>query len=96
VLTRYKRTRQNPAKIQQIGAFELGRFGPSRTAFSHRRGIGRSFAFWITRVTAAHPLLGLPMKIGYEKTIDRENFGPGEFKIVIENEHTCTCQKALK
>jgi hypothetical protein len=28
-----------PAKIQQIGGFELGGFGSSRTAFSHRRGI---------------------------------------------------------
>lgn len=78
-----------PAKIQQIGAFELGGFGSCCSGFRHRKDIVRLLRFGIG-------LLCLPMKIGYEKTIDRENFGPGEFKIVIENEHTCTCQKTLK
>jgi hypothetical protein len=41
-----------PAKIQQIDEFDLGRFGSCCTTFSHRKGIGSSFAFWITGISA--------------------------------------------
>jgi hypothetical protein len=43
---------RKPAKIEQIGTFELGGFGSCCSEFRRRKGIGSSFAFWITGISA--------------------------------------------